>query len=95
MNINQEDIKLIEKFIEIKNKGFYASGEQVTEVYNRVLEKNLPVTNCGSCIRQRVTELEYALDKFKRLSEVSKPQDLTPDKEDENKPIKRGRPKKQ
>ena len=64
-----EDVKLVEKLIEIRNKGYYASGTEVTEVYNRVLGKSVAPTNCGSCIRQRVTELEGALNQFKRLSE--------------------------
>ena len=56
MNWNKEDIELIEKFIDIKNKGYYCDGTQLTEVYNRVLEKNVKFTNCGSCLRQRVCE---------------------------------------
>lgn len=67
MNITQEDINLIEKFIEIKNRGYYADGKQVTEVYNRVLGKNVNITNCGSCLRGRVQELENALNYFKEL----------------------------
>ena len=69
MNWTNEDIELVEKFIEIRNKGFYVSGEQLTEVYNRVLNKHVAVTNCGSCLRGRVSELEAALNQFKRLSE--------------------------
>lgn len=61
-----EDVKLVEKFIEIRNKGYYADGTQLTEVYNRVLEKRVNPTNCGSCIRQRINELEEALNRFKR-----------------------------
>lgn len=68
MNWNSEDVKLVEKFIEIRNKGYYADGGQLTEVYNRVLDKRATPTNCGSCIRQRINELEQALDKFKQLS---------------------------
>lgn len=66
---NKEDIELVKKFIEIRNRGYYASGQQVTEVYNRVLHKNSPSTNCGSCIRGRISELETALREFERLSE--------------------------
>lgn len=65
-----EDVKKVEKFIEIKNKGFYCDGAQLTEVYNRVLGKNVAVTNCGSCLRQRVTELEEALARLKRKIEL-------------------------
>lgn len=88
MKWNNEDIKLVEKFIEIKNKGYYVDGKQLTEVYNRVLEKNANVTNCGSCLRQRTQELENALNQFKRLSEASKPQEQTVVKEEENKVVK-------
>ena len=83
--INEEDRLKIRKFEEIKNKGMYASGVEVTEVYNRVLNKRLPSTNCGSCIRQRVQEMVNALNKeeeqekkaeeeLKRLEEENKPE---------------------
>jgi len=85
MNWNNEDVKLVEKFIEIRNKGYYADGGQLTEVYNRVLDKRATPTNCGSCIRQRINELEQALERFKRLSAEQEP---TPVKEEENKPVK-------
>lgn len=61
-----EDVQLVEKFIEIRDKGYYVSGEQLTEVYNRVLNKRVNVTSCGSCLRQRVNELADALDRFKK-----------------------------
>ena len=70
MKWNDEDVKLVEKFIEIKNKGYYCDGGQLTEVYNRVLEKNVPPTNCGSCMRARISELETALNSFKKTIEV-------------------------
>lgn len=85
MNWNNEDVKLVEKFIEIRNKGYYADGGQLTEVYNRVLDKRATPTNCGSCIRQRINELEQALERFKRLSAEQEP---TPTKVEENKPVK-------
>lgn len=85
MNWTNEDVKMVEKFIEIRNKGYYADGGQLTEVYNRVLDKRATPTNCGSCIRQRINELEQALDRFKRLSAEQEP---TPTKVEENKPVK-------
>ena len=87
MKFTKEDIELIEKFIEIKNRGYYADGKQVTDCYNRVLEKNLNVTNCGSCLRGRIQELENALDTFKRLSEKAEVTNPTPVSQEENKPI--------
>ena len=71
MRFTSEDVKLVEKFIEIRNKGYYCDGGQLTEVYNRVLEKNAPPTNCGSCMRARIAELETALNNFKKTLEVN------------------------
>lgn len=87
-NWTKEDIELVEKFIEIKRKGFYVDGTQLTEVYNRVLNKRVNPTSCGSCLRQRVNELEDALNRFKRLSEATKPEEPAITKEEENKPVK-------
>lgn len=70
MKWTNEDVVLVEKFIDIKNKGFYCDGGQLTEVYNRVLEKSAPPTNCGSCMRARISELEGALNQFKKTLEV-------------------------
>lgn len=104
MKFTKEDIELIEKFIEIKNKGYYADGKQLTEVYNRVLEKNVNVTQCGSCLRQRVSELEDALRHYKKAQERQKELQEADNKvepneatvEAENKPMakKVGRPPK-
>ncbi len=93
MKFSKEDIERIEKFIDIKNRGYYADGGQVTEVYNRVLERNVNVTNCGSCLRGRIQELENALNQFKALSkrqeelaqEQRKEEQSAVIKEDENK----------
>ena len=87
MKWNEEDIKLVEKFIEIKNKGFYCDGGQLTSVYNRVLEKNVNSTNCGSCIRQRINELEVALNHFKKLSETTKQDEVDNTPQEENKEL--------
>ncbi len=95
MKFTDEDIKLIKKFVDIKNRGYYASGSEVTEVYNRVLEKRVAPTNCGSCIRQRICELEGALNQFERklqkeqelASNSSNEQELNNVKEEENKAV--------
>lgn len=70
MKWTSDDVSMVEKFIEIKNKGYYCDGGQLTEVYNRVLEKSAPPTNCGSCMRARISELETALNSFKKTLEV-------------------------
>lgn len=88
MNWTDEDVKLVEKFIDIRNRGYYCDGTQLTQVYNRVLDKRVNPTNCGSCIRQRVNELEEALNRFKRSLELEKKEEPVPVKEEENKPVK-------
>mgnify|MGYP003300523293 CR=1 FL=1 len=90
----KEDVQLVEKFIDIKNRGFYVSGEQLTSAYNRILHKNVNVTQCGSCLRQRVNELEEALNRFKRLSEAQTKQEVDNTKEEENKEPKKAGKKK-
>lgn len=84
MNWTDEDVKLVEKFIDIRNRGYYCDGAQLTEAYNRILDKHLNPTNCGSCIRQRVNELEEALNRFKRSLELEKNDEPVPVKEEEN-----------
>lgn len=84
MKWTNEDVKLVEKFIDIKNKGFYVDGKQLTDVYNRVLEKNVNPTNCGSCLRQRTLELEEALNRFKKLSESVSETKVDDTKDNEN-----------
>lgn len=80
-----EDVQLVEKFIEIRNKGYYVSGEQLTEVYNRVLHKNVNVTSCGSCLRQRVNELADALDRFKKQIALEEEQKKAEEPKEETK----------
>ena len=70
MKWNNEDVVLVEKFIDIKNRGYYADSAQLNDVYNRVLEKNVAPTSCGSCMRARISELETALNQFKKTLEV-------------------------
>ena len=85
MKWTSDDIKMVEKFIEIKNRGLYCDGGQLTEVYNRVLDRKVNPTNCGSCIRQRINELEAALNKFKMLSEELKEEEVDNVPQEENK----------
>lgn len=94
MNWTNEDVKLVEKFIEIRNKGFYCDGGQLTEVYNRVLDKRAAPTNCGSCIRARINELEGALNTFKRLSETKTEDKVEDIPQEENKAVKKAGKKK-
>jgi len=71
INWTDEDIKTVERFIEIKNKGYYADGKQLTDYYNRLLGKHVNVTQCGSCLRQRVGELEGALNHARELERLA------------------------
>lgn len=92
-NFTKEDIQFVEKAIELKNKGYYIDGKQLTDVYNKVLNKNVNPTNCGSCIRQRITELEGALNHHKAQEAISshsdsvEEQEPTVVKEEENKEL--------
>ncbi len=87
----EEDIEKVRKFINIKNKGHYVETHELTSVYNRVLEKHVNNTSCGSCLRQRVEELERALrryeaDKAKKEAEEIKAQEASEQEEVNNAP---------
>lgn len=93
-----EDVQFVEKAIELKNKGYYIDGNQLTEVYNRVLNKRVNPTSCGSCLRQRIAELEGALNHFKQKmanETISSPSESVEEvkptviKEDKNKAVRK------
>lgn len=64
MNFTEKDKELVRKFISIKKRGLYVDSMQLTEAYNRILDKNVRNTTCGSCMRARIAELETALNKW-------------------------------
>lgn len=90
-----EDVIFVEKAIELKNKGYYIDGKQLTDVYNRVLNKRVNPTSCGSCLRQRISELEGALNHYKANEAISSPKESVSEvepttvKEDKNKSIRK------
>ena len=64
ITISSEDAEFIEFAYSLINTSRYPSFTKVTEVYNRVYNKQLSSTSCGSCIRQRILELKNTLDKL-------------------------------
>lgn len=94
MKISNEDLALIRKMEEIGRHGYYVDSVQLTELYNRVLEKRVNPTNCGACLKTRLNELVEAADKFERMIELEKKEDLAPVKEEEIKPRREAKKKK-
>lgn len=64
ITISSEDAEFIEFAYSLINSAKFPSFTKVTEVYNRVYNKQLSSTSCGSCIRQRILELKNTLDKL-------------------------------
>ena len=64
ITISSEDAEFIEFAYKLCNSAKYPSFTKVTEVYNRVYNKQLSSTSCGACIRQRILELKATLDKL-------------------------------
>ena len=64
ITISSEDAEFIDFADKLINSAKYPSFTKVTEVYNRVYNKQLSSTSCGSCIRQRILELKNTLDKL-------------------------------
>ena len=64
ITISSEDAEFIEFAYSLINSAKFPSFTKVTEVYNRVYNKQLSSTSCGACIRQRILELKATLDKL-------------------------------
>lgn len=64
LSISSEDAEFIEFAYKLCNSAKYPSFTKVTEVYNRVYNKQLSSTSCAQCIRQRILELKATLDKI-------------------------------
>ena len=64
ITISSEDAEFIEFAYSLINSARYPSFTKVTEVYNRVYNKQLSSTSCGACIRQRILELKATLEKI-------------------------------
>lgn len=63
-NITEKDIPYIEAFKDAFLRGLYVQGGTVTEVYNRVFNRNLNPTNCQTCVKTRVKELLKAYEDY-------------------------------
>lgn len=66
MGITKEDRELIDELYKKFNKGERISGKIITDLYNRVFEKKLDYTSCGSCLRKRLFDIVGALDKCRK-----------------------------
>lgn len=94
MKINSEDLNLIRKFEGIMQRGYYASGQEVASLYNRVLEKHVNPSNCGACIRRQIQELVEAANRFERMIELEKKEDPVTIPQEENKAVRNKKNKK-
>ena len=64
ITISSEDAEFIEFAFSLVNSAKFPSFTKVTEIYNRVYNKQLSSTSCAQCIRQRILELKATLDKL-------------------------------
>ena len=92
ITISSEDAEFIEFAYSLINSAKYPSFTKVTEVYNRVYNKQLSSTSCGACIRQRILELKNTLDKLNEeiLKEKEEKEIIPLAKNQENNKIKNG-----
>ena len=78
ITISSEDAEFIEFAYSLINSAKYPSFTKVTEVYNRVYNKQLSSTSCGACIRQRILELKNTLDKLNEEILKEKEEEIIP-----------------
>ena len=70
MTLTNEDIELSKKLKNIADNGFYADSKTVTDLYNKVLQKHEPNTNCGSCIKRRIYAVWAIVEQALKAIEV-------------------------
>ena len=80
MVLTSEDIEKIDKFEQIMNRGYYASGTEVTDLYNKIFDQKLSYTNCSSCIRTRISKMVTAKKRY--LEELEKAEENKPQVEE-------------
>ena len=73
MTISSDDLKLIEQFHDILNRGYYADSQQVTSLFNKLIRvpqglQPAQPTNCATCIRRRILDLVNFASKIKEES---------------------------
>ena len=92
ITISSEDAKFIEFAYSLINSAKYPSFTKVTEVYNRVYNKQLSSTSCAQCIRQRILELKNTLDKLNEeiLKEKEEKENIPLAENHKNNEIKNG-----
>ena len=66
ITITEDQRQLINELYTKYNKGERIKAKVLTDLYNQVKGTNVPVTNCGSCLRQRLFELVDILNKAKK-----------------------------
>lgn len=64
--IHPDDIAHIKHLVERKNKGLLVNSQEVTDLYNKILEKSVSNTTCSSCVRRRIQELQDHLEKYEK-----------------------------
>lgn len=66
IKITEDQRQLIKELSDKYNKGERINARLLTDLYNQVKGTNIPVTNCGSCLRQRLFELVGLIDKARQ-----------------------------
>lgn len=86
--LTDEDVQTIEKFIDIRNKGYYCSGNELVTFYNSVMPNKVRPTQCSSCLRKYISDLEGLLNRWKaQLEKESEAMENKEVKEEEKKDV--------
>lgn len=71
MILSEKDIEDIEYLYNLLNNGRYTTSQFVTDLYNRVYNRNVKPVNCSTCIRQRILEMKKDKDLIMKELEKS------------------------
>lgn len=95
IEMTDEEISKVEKLIEIRNKGYYASGQDVVSLYNKMFNKHQNVTQCSSCLRNYIAQMEAALNHAKELEKREAEKKAAEEMKDKMAKVREARKKKE
>lgn len=71
--MTNEQIEKIEQLSYARQRNMRVNAKEVTELYNQVTGKNAKTTTCSTCLRNRISEMEQVLKKYKENEQDNKP----------------------
>jgi len=92
MRITSDDVTMLEKLINAKNKGLGVNATEVCNLYDRIMGKPCRRTTCSGCLKGYITAMESRFNKWKKELELAEEADNKPVEEPKEEEVKNDTP---